>query len=148
MIELDILAFGAHADDVEIGMAGTIAKHTKLGFRVGICDLTEAEMSSNGTVERRREEAQQASSILGLTVRDNLKLPDRGWSSGASISMRLSARFAAIVRASSSCLTGRIATPIIFNAAALCRKRFSMRSCAGICPMRPPIRWSRFLLLH
>ena len=78
MQELDILAFGAHADDVEIGMAGTIAKHTRLGFRVGICDLTEAEMSSNGTVERRRGEAQQASDILGLKVRDNLKLPDRG----------------------------------------------------------------------
>ncbi|TDL54054.1 bacillithiol biosynthesis deacetylase BshB1 [Paenibacillus dendritiformis] len=78
MNELDILAFGAHADDVEIGMAGTISKHAKLGFRVGICDLTEAEMSSNGTVERRRGEAQQASAILGLAVRDNLKLPDRG----------------------------------------------------------------------
>ncbi|MCM3341293.1 bacillithiol biosynthesis deacetylase BshB1 [Paenibacillus sp. MER TA 81-3] len=75
---LDILAFGAHPDDVEIGMAGTIAKHTAQGFKVGICDLTEAEMSSNGTVDLRREEAKQASVALRLSVRENLRLPDRG----------------------------------------------------------------------
>lgn len=50
-MKLDILVFGAHADDAEIGMAGTIAKHTAAGFKVGMCDLTRAEMSSNGTVE-------------------------------------------------------------------------------------------------
>ncbi|MBP1961931.1 bacillithiol biosynthesis deacetylase BshB1 [Paenibacillus aceris] len=76
--QLDILIFGAHADDAEIGMAGTIAKHTALGSRVGICDLTYAEMSSNGTVETRIEEAEQAAKILGLRVRTNLGLPDRG----------------------------------------------------------------------
>lgn len=75
---LDILIFGAHADDAEIGMAGTIAKHTAAGFRVGICDLTYAEMSSNGTVENRIEEADKAAQILGLSVRTNLGLPDRG----------------------------------------------------------------------
>jgi bacillithiol biosynthesis deacetylase BshB1 len=75
---LDILIFGAHADDAEIGMGATIAKHTDLGFKVGICDLTYAEMSSNGTVETRIEEAEQAAKILGLTVRTNLGLPDRG----------------------------------------------------------------------
>lgn len=78
MNTLDILAFGAHPDDVEIGMAGTIAKHTKAGYRVGICDLTEAEMSSNGTVELRRAEAENAERILQLAARDNLRLPDRG----------------------------------------------------------------------
>lgn len=52
--KLDILIFGAHADDAEIGMAGTIAKHVAAGRSVGICDLTQAEMSSNGTVEIRR----------------------------------------------------------------------------------------------
>lgn len=51
---LDILAFGAHSDDVEIGMGGTIAKYTKKGFQIGICDLTQAELSSNGTVETRK----------------------------------------------------------------------------------------------
>lgn len=78
MDKLDILVFGAHADDAEIGMAGTIAKHVQAGFKVGVCDLTEAEMSSNGTVELRRQEADAASSVLGLSVRSNLKLPDRG----------------------------------------------------------------------
>lgn len=57
MKRLDILAFGAHSDDVEIGMGGTIAKYVKKGARVGICDLTQAELSSNGTVESRKEEA-------------------------------------------------------------------------------------------
>ncbi|WP_145322436.1 bacillithiol biosynthesis deacetylase BshB1 [Paenibacillus xylanexedens] len=77
-MSLDILIFGAHADDAEIGMAGTIAKHTAAGLKVGVCDLTRAEMSSNGTVERRTEEAEQASRVLGLSCRTNLALPDRG----------------------------------------------------------------------
>ncbi|MFC4777595.1 bacillithiol biosynthesis deacetylase BshB1 [Paenibacillus sp. GCM10023252] len=75
---LDILVFGAHPDDAEIGMGGTIAKHVKAGYRVGICDLTRAEMSSNGTVELRQLEAAEASSVLGLSARSCLGLPDRG----------------------------------------------------------------------
>ncbi|MDR9853852.1 bacillithiol biosynthesis deacetylase BshB1 [Paenibacillus sp. VCA1] len=75
---LDILVFGAHADDAEIGMGGTIIKHVDAGYRVGICDLTYAEMSSNGTVERRRQEAEAAAGVLGLAMRSNLGLPDRG----------------------------------------------------------------------
>lgn len=75
---LDILIFGAHPDDAEIGMGGTIAKHTRAGLQVGICDLTRAEMSSNGTVELRAEEAKEASKILGLAYRSCLGLPDRG----------------------------------------------------------------------
>jgi N-acetylglucosamine malate deacetylase 1 len=78
MEALDILIFGAHPDDAEIGMGGTIAKHTEQGLRVGICDLTLAEMSSNGTVESRQKEAQEAASVLGLAMRSNLELPDRG----------------------------------------------------------------------
>jgi len=77
-MKLDILVFGAHADDAEIGMAGTIAKHTAAGYSVGLCDLTAAEMSSNGTVEGRKAEAQQAADLLGVRVRTNLGLPDRG----------------------------------------------------------------------
>ncbi|SEB63515.1 bacillithiol biosynthesis deacetylase BshB1 [Paenibacillus sp. GP183] len=76
--QLDILIFGAHADDAEIGMGATIAKHTAAGFKVGICDLTYAELSSNGSVESRKNEAEQASAILGITMRSNLGLPDRG----------------------------------------------------------------------
>ncbi len=78
MDKLDILIFGAHADDAEIGMGGTIAKHVEAGNRVGVCDLTEAEMSSNGTVELRRQEAAAAAAVLGLSARTNLELPDRG----------------------------------------------------------------------
>ncbi|MDO7905038.1 bacillithiol biosynthesis deacetylase BshB1 [Paenibacillus sp. JX-17] len=77
-MSLDILIFGAHADDAEIGMAGTIAKHTSAGLKVGICDLTRAEMSSNGDVDTRQAEAEAASSVLGLSARTNLGLPDRG----------------------------------------------------------------------
>lgn len=75
---LDILVFGAHADDAEIGMAGTIAKHTAAGMRVGLCDLTYAELSSNGTVELRLQEAEAAARVLGVALRLNLGLPDRG----------------------------------------------------------------------
>ncbi|MGG2066350.1 bacillithiol biosynthesis deacetylase BshB1 [Bacillus sp. S14(2024)] len=75
---LHILAFGAHADDVEIGMAGTIAKYTKQGYEVGICDLTEADLSSNGTVELRKQEAIEAARRLGVQKRMNLAMPDRG----------------------------------------------------------------------
>jgi N-acetylglucosamine malate deacetylase 1 len=78
MQPLDILIFGAHPDDAEIGMGATIVKHTRAGYRVGICDLTYAEMSSNGTVESRKQEASDAADILGLSVRTNLGLPDRG----------------------------------------------------------------------
>jgi bacillithiol biosynthesis deacetylase BshB1 len=75
---LDLLIFGAHPDDAEIGMGGTIAKHTQAGYRVGICDLTLAEMSSNGNVDTRREEAAEAGRVLALASRSNLALPDRG----------------------------------------------------------------------
>lgn len=77
---LHMLVFGAHPDDAEIGMGGTIAKHTQAGWRVGICDLTQAEMSSNGDVKTRKREASLASDKLGLAVRSNLALPDRGLS--------------------------------------------------------------------
>ncbi|MGN8233582.1 bacillithiol biosynthesis deacetylase BshB1 [Priestia flexa] len=79
MIEkIDVLAFGAHADDVEIGMGGTIAKMTEQGLKVVICDLTEAELSSNGTVELRKQEAEKAGQLLGIYKRVQLQMPDRG----------------------------------------------------------------------
>lgn len=76
--EIDVLAFGAHPDDVEIGMAGAIAKWTAAGKKVVICDLTKAELSSNGTVEIREKEAANAAKVLGVSERLNLGLPDRG----------------------------------------------------------------------
>src|SRR4051812_25877969 len=54
-MSIDVLIFGPHPDDIEIGLGGTIAKHTAAGHTVGLCDLTEGEMSSNGTVEGRRD---------------------------------------------------------------------------------------------
>lgn len=80
---VDMLAFGAHPDDVEIGMGATIAKHVKAGMRFGICDLTRAELSSNGNVDIRRAEAAAASDALGLAVRSCLDLPDRGLTGSA-----------------------------------------------------------------
>jgi LmbE family N-acetylglucosaminyl deacetylase len=68
---VSMLAFGAHPDDVEISMGGTIAKHTAAGVKFGICDLTAAELSSNGTVEVRKQEAEEAGKVLGLSYRGN-----------------------------------------------------------------------------
>jgi N-acetylglucosamine malate deacetylase 1 len=75
---VDLLAFGAHPDDVEIGAGGILAKHVKQGYRVAICNLTEAELSSNGTLERRRVEARRAAEILGVEQIIDLSFPDRG----------------------------------------------------------------------
>ena len=74
---VDLLVFGPHPDDIEIGMGGTVAKHARLGTRVGLCDLTAGEMGSNGTVEERLAEAEAARAVLGASWRTNLRLPDR-----------------------------------------------------------------------
>lgn len=76
--KIDILAFGAHPDDVEIGMSGTIAKYSSEGRKTTICDLTDADLSSNGTVEIRKNEAADAARILGVVNRISLGFPDRG----------------------------------------------------------------------
>ena len=89
MSGLHILAFGAHADDVEIGMAGTIAKYTKQGYEVGICDLTEADLSSNGTIELRKRRS-EGYSYNGSKTRLNLAMPDRGLYMKKSIYVKLS----------------------------------------------------------
>lgn len=75
-MKLDLLAFGPHPDDVEIGAGGTLALHAELGYRCGIVDLTAGEMASNGTVEERRHEAWQAQQALGCLSRECLQLPD------------------------------------------------------------------------
>jgi bacillithiol biosynthesis deacetylase BshB1 len=74
---VDLLVFGPHPDDLEIGLGGTIAKHVALGLRVGLCDLTRGEMGSNGTVEQRLHEAEAAGRVLGAAWRENLGWPDR-----------------------------------------------------------------------
>jgi N-acetylglucosamine malate deacetylase 1 len=78
MNRIDILAFGAHPDDVELGAGGILAKHARAGFKTAICDLTFANLSSNGTVENRQMEAERAGEALGLTARYCLGFPDRG----------------------------------------------------------------------
>jgi LmbE family N-acetylglucosaminyl deacetylase len=75
-LKVDILAFGAHPDDVELGCAGTLAKEISLGRKVGIIDLTEGELGTRGSVEIRYKEAAKASEILGISVRENLKMRD------------------------------------------------------------------------
>jgi bacillithiol biosynthesis deacetylase BshB1 len=76
----DLLAFGPHPDDIEIGMGGTLAKHAALGARIVLCDLTRGEMGSNGTPEERGAEADAAARVLGAARRVNLGLPDGGLS--------------------------------------------------------------------
>lgn len=75
-MKLDVVAFGAHPDDVEMGMGGTLAKLIKDGADAGIVDFTQGETATRGTKETRRVEADEASKILGLKCRENLKLPD------------------------------------------------------------------------
>ncbi len=77
-MKVDLLVFGPHPDDLEIGLGGTIALHAALGFRVGLCDLTRGELGSNGTVEEREAEADAARQVLGGAWRVNLKWPDGG----------------------------------------------------------------------
>ncbi|MDO7173241.1 bacillithiol biosynthesis deacetylase BshB1 [Mariniflexile sp. AS56] len=75
-MKLDILAIGAHPDDVELGCGATIAKEIASGKTVGIIDLTEGELGTRGTAETRYEEAHNASDILGVSVRINMKFAD------------------------------------------------------------------------
>ena len=75
-MKLDILAFGAHPDDVELGCAGTLAKEISLGKKVGIIDLTQGELGTRGSAELRRKEAEEAARILQISVRENLCFAD------------------------------------------------------------------------
>jgi bacillithiol biosynthesis deacetylase BshB1 len=76
--KIDILAFGPHPDDVELGCGGTLYKLKNLGYSTGIIDLTEGELGSRGTVEQRYKESAQASKIMNIDYRENVKLPDGG----------------------------------------------------------------------
>ncbi|MBN2366830.1 MAG: bacillithiol biosynthesis deacetylase BshB1 [Calditrichaeota bacterium] len=75
-LQIDILAFGAHPDDVELGCGGSLFKLKKLGYRTGIVDLTEGELGSRGTVAERYKEAAESAEILEVDERTNLKIPD------------------------------------------------------------------------
>ncbi|SFT55985.1 bacillithiol biosynthesis deacetylase BshB1 [Lishizhenia tianjinensis] len=76
MGKVDILAIGAHPDDVELSCAGTLLKEKAAGKKIAIVDLTEGELGSRGTVQTRYQEAENAGKILGIEARHNLRLAD------------------------------------------------------------------------
>lgn len=78
MSEVDVLAIGAHPDDVEIACGGTVLNVTRAGGSVALVDLTAGELATNGTPDERSKEAADASRVLGLAARENLGLPDGG----------------------------------------------------------------------
>ncbi len=75
-MKLDLLAIGVHPDDVELGCSGTLINEIKNGKKAGIVDLTQGELGSRGTIETRYAEAARAAEIIGVSVRENLKMRD------------------------------------------------------------------------
>ncbi|RYZ53655.1 MAG: bacillithiol biosynthesis deacetylase BshB1 [Chitinophagaceae bacterium] len=75
-MKLDILAIGSHPDDVELGCSGTLINEVRRGKKVGIVDLTQGELGTRGTIETRYQEAAAAAKVIGLSVRENLKMRD------------------------------------------------------------------------
>ena len=75
-MKLDILAFAAHPDDVELSASGTLLHYAALGKKIGIIDLTEGELGTRGTIEDRYAESAAAGKLMGLTVRKNLNMGD------------------------------------------------------------------------
>jgi bacillithiol biosynthesis deacetylase BshB1 len=75
-MKLNILVFGAHPDDVELGCAGTILKQIKQGLKVGIIDFTKGELGTRGTHKTRTEETENATKILGVEIRENMGFKD------------------------------------------------------------------------
>lgn len=75
-MQLDILVFSAHPDDVELSCGGTVLKHIAMGKKVGVVDLTRGEMGTRGTPEKRQQEADAATRLMGLSVRENLGFDD------------------------------------------------------------------------
>jgi len=78
MSRVDLLAIFPHPDDAELTCGGTLLKSARRGYRTGVVDLSSGEMASRGSVELRMEEAARAASILEVSVRENLRMPDSG----------------------------------------------------------------------
>ena len=76
MKKIDILAIGAHPDDVELGCAGTIAKEISKGKKIGIVDLTRGELGTRGDAKTRDTESNDAANLLGVEFRENLNFSD------------------------------------------------------------------------
>jgi len=93
-MNLDVLVFAAHPDDAELSMGGTIARFTSNGLKVGVVDLTKAELSTRGNVKTRAKETSAATKILKLKARENLGIKD----GGISISMDNLKKVVSIIR--------------------------------------------------
>ncbi len=91
-MSLDLLAIAAHPDDVEITCGGTVIKAVDAGKKVGIIDLTRGEMGTYGTADQRLEEAQAAAKIMGVSMRENLSLPDSALDSDPDAKVKIAAR--------------------------------------------------------
>ena len=78
MSDLQVLAIAAHRDDIELTCGGTLIKAASQGHRTGILDLTEGELGTRGSATLRGQEAERAAAVLGVAIRENLKLPDAG----------------------------------------------------------------------
>ena len=76
MTDVDVVAFGAHPDDIELGCGGTLAKLVEAGRSIVFVDLTRGELGTRGTTDVREQEAREAARILGAVARENLALPD------------------------------------------------------------------------
>ena len=86
-MKIDVLAIGAHPDDVEFGCGGTLLKLISEGKKVVIIDLTQGELGTRGTAETRANEAANAAELLGLTARENLKMDDGFLNNGREYQM-------------------------------------------------------------
>lgn len=75
-MRIDVLALAAHPDDAELSCAGILMSHVSKGYKAGIIDLTQGELGTRGTAELRALEAKESSKIMGLSVRENLKMAD------------------------------------------------------------------------
>ena len=75
-MKLDILAFGAHPDDIELACSGTIIKHLKNGLKIGIIDLSRGELGTRGTVNTRNQETINSTKVLGVQLRENMDFKD------------------------------------------------------------------------
>ncbi len=95
-MKIDVLAIAAHPDDVELTCGGTLLKMAARGYKTGILDLTAGEMGTRGTPEIRAREATAAARILGVTVRENLGLPDSDVSATRGNKLLLAAKIRAL----------------------------------------------------
>lgn len=88
-MKLDVLAIGAHPDDVEFGCGGTLLKFISEGKKVGIIDLTQGELGTRGTAETRKIEAENAAKLMGVSVRENMKMKDGFLNNSEEYQMKL-----------------------------------------------------------